>query len=198
MPEFSPGLEGVVAAETEISEVDGQGGRLIYRGGYLIQDLAATCTYEEGAYLLLQGKLPDRDELDDFKTKLGAGRRLTEPARKTLEAAPPDTDPMDVLKAVFSAQSYSPKLTKPNLDEAIRHTAVFPTIVGGFYRRHKGEQIVEPKPELGHAANLLYMMEGHEPEPDKARWLDQYLLLLADHGLNASTFTTFGWFISTR
>src|ERR687885_253223 len=98
MAEFSPGLEGVVAAETEISEVDGQGGRLILRGGYPLQDPAAPPSHEEIAYLLLHGKLPDRDELERFRNALEQGRQLTEPARKTLDAAPVDTDPMDVLK----------------------------------------------------------------------------------------------------
>ena len=190
MPAFSPGLEGVVAAETEISEVDGQNGRLIYRGGYLIQDLAATCTFEEVAYLLWHGKLPDRAELEELKRQLAGLRSLNPAARATLEAAPRDADPMDVLRTVLSAEAERQQLTKPNLEEAIEYTAVLPTVTAGFYRLKQGQQPIEPKAELGHTANFLYMMFGEEPSPDRAHWIDQYLLLLADHGLNASTFTT--------
>ena len=190
MPEFSPGLEGVVAAETEISEVDGQNGRLIYRGGYLIQDLAATCTFEEVAFLLWNGKLPDRAELEQLKRDLAEQRALSEAGRATMEAAPTDSDPMDVLRTVLSAEAQKPALTKPNLQEAMQYTALLPTITAGFYRLQKGEEPVDPDPGLGHAANLLYMMLGEKPSSDRAHWIDQYLLLLADHGLNASTFTT--------
>jgi citrate synthase len=190
MPEFSPGLEGVVAAETEISEVDGQNGRLIYRGGYLIQDLAATCTFEEVAYLLWNGKLPDRAELEELKRPLAQQRPLSEAARTAVKAAPRDSDPMDVLRTGLSAESEKPNLSKPSLEEAVHYTAVLPTITASFYRLSRGEQPVEPRPDLGHAANLLYMMFGKEPDANHAHWIDQYLLLLADHGLNASTFAT--------
>src|SRR5207302_11505550 len=88
--------------------------RSIYRGGYLIQDLAATCTFEEVAYLLWNGRLPDRAELDDLKRKLAGERRLTEAGQATLEAAPRDADPMDVLRTVLSAQAQKPTLTKPS------------------------------------------------------------------------------------
>jgi citrate synthase len=190
VPQFSPGLEGVVAAETEISEVDGQNGRLIYRGGYLIQDLAATCSFEEIAFLLWNGKLPDRVELDDLKRRLAEQRPLGDAARAAVEEAPRDSDPMDVLRTGLSAEAERPTITKPTLEEAIRYTAVLPTITASFYRLSQGERPVEPNPKLGHAANFLYMMFGEEPTPDRAHWIDQYLLLLADHGLNASTFAT--------
>jgi citrate synthase len=190
MPEFSPGLEGVVAAETEISEVDGQNGRLIYRGGYLIQDLAASCGFEEVAYLLWNGKLPDRAELEGLKRQLAAQRSLSEAGRAAVEAAPRDSDPMDVLRTALSAEAEKPNLTKPSLEEAIRYTAVLPTITAAFHRRQSGQGPVEPRADLGHAANFLYMMFGKEPDEKRAHWIDQYLLLLADHGLNASTFAT--------
>src|SRR2546430_408865 len=79
-------------------------------------------------------------------------------------------------------------ITKPTLDEAIALTAIFPTIVGATWRRRQGGDVVEPRDDLGHAGNLLWTMEGKEPDPERARWVDAYLLLLADHGLNASTF----------
>ncbi len=188
MTEFSPGLEGVVAAETSVSEVDGANGRLIYRGGYLIEDLVPVVSYEEVAYLLWHGELPNESELDALRKQMASARNLNKSARGTLTALDPATDPMDVLRTVVSAQGATKSLTKPTLDEAVALTAVFPTIVGAAWRRRQGEDIVEPRDDLGHAANLLWMMDGKEPSAEMAHWVDTYLVLLADHGLNASTF----------
>ena len=188
MAEFSPGLEGVVAAETAVSEVDGANGRLIYRGGYLIEDIVPVASYEETAYLLWHGELPNEMELDALRQQMAAGRKLNQSARGTLMAIDAAIDPMDVLRTVVSAQGATRALTKPSLDEAVAMTAVFPTIVGAAHRRRHGKDPVEPRDDLGHAANLLWMMEGAEPDSAKAHLVDTYLVLLADHGLNASTF----------
>jgi citrate synthase len=187
--EFSPGLEGVVAAQTAISEVDGANGRLIYRGGYLIEDLAPVVSFEETSYLLWRGELPDKQQLAALRKQMAAARRLKETARGTLSSLDPDTDAMDMLRTVMSAQGASSSPTKPSVDEAMALTAVTPTIVAGAYRRRQRKDPIEPRDELGHAANLLWMMEGKEPAKERVRWLDTYLILLADHGLNASTFT---------
>src|SRR5438876_5331454 len=104
VPEFSPGLEGVVAAETEISEVDGANGRLIYRGGYLIEDLAPVVTFEEAAYLLWHGELPTKAQLVALKHQMAVARRLTKHARGALESSESETNPMDILRTVVSAQ----------------------------------------------------------------------------------------------
>src|SRR5437762_7418585 len=186
--EFSPGLEGVVAAETAVSEVDGAGGRLIYRGGYLIEDLVPVASYEETAYLLWHGELPNESELKALHDQMAAARNLNQSAQGSLTALDPATDPMDVLRTAVSAQGASKTLAKPSLDEAIALTAIFPTIVGATARRRQGREPVQPRANLGHAANLLWMVEGKEPDPDKVRLVDTYLVLLADHGLNASTF----------
>ena len=188
VPEFSPGLEGVVAAQTAISEVDGANGRLIYRGGYLIEDLAPVVTYEEAAYLLWHGALPSQAQLDEQRQVMATARHLNKAAHGALLAMDPATEPMDVLRTVVSAQGASKSFTKPSLDEAIALTAIFPTIVGATYRRRQGKEIEEPRADLSHAANLLWMMDGKDPDPERVRWLDSYLVLLADHGLNASTF----------
>jgi citrate synthase len=188
MAEFSPGLEGVVAAETAVSEVDGANGRLIYRGGYLIEDIAPVASFEEVAYLLWHGELPNEKELDELHQRMGTARSLNKSAAGALMAMDASIDPMDVLRTVVSAQGATKSLTKPSLEEAIALTTVFPTIVGASYRRRQGKDPVEPRKDLGHAANLLWMMEGKEPDPQKVRWVDAYLVLLADHGLNASTF----------
>ena len=188
MAEFSPGLEGVVAAETAVSEVDGANGRLIYRGGYLIEDLVPVTSYEEVAYLLWHGELPNEKELAALHQQMAAARRLKDSARKTLAAMDPAIDPMDVLRTVVSAQGASQTLTKPTLDEAVSLAAVFPTVAGAIQRRRQGKEPVEPRPDLGHAANLLWCLEGKEPDAQRVHWVDTYLVLLADHGLNASTF----------
>jgi citrate synthase len=187
--EYSPGLEGVVAAQTAISEVDGENGRLIYRGGYLIEDLAPVVTYEEAAYLLWHGELPSKSQLDALRQEMVRARTLKDSARKVMESLEPDLDPMDVLRTVISAQDASKTLNKPSVEEAVALTAVMPTIVAGAYRRRQKRDLIEPRAELGHAANLLWMMEGKEPATERIHWLDSYLVLLADHGLNASTFT---------
>ena len=179
----------MVAAQTAVSEVDGAGGRLIYRGGYLIEDLAPAAGFEETAYLLWNGELPSRSELDDLRRLMNAARPLNAPARAALAGMDPATDPMDTLRTVLSAQGATKSLAKPSLDEAIALTAVVPTIVASAWRRRQKKDLVEPRPELSHAANLIWMMEAQEPATERVHWLDQYLVLLADHGLNASTFT---------
>jgi citrate synthase len=186
--EFSPGLEGVVAAQTAISEVDGANGRLIYRGGYLIEDLALVVTYEEVAHLLWHGELPNKAELDALHKQMAAARPLNKSARGVLMAIDPQTEPMDVLRTVVSAQAAAKSATKPTLEEAVALTAVFPTIVAAAYRRRRAQEVLEPRKDLSHAANLLWMMEGKEPTAERVGWVDAYLVMLADHGLNASTF----------
>lgn len=185
---FTPGLEGVVAAQTEISEVDGQNGRLIYRGGYLIHELADR-PVEEVAYLLWNGELPTADELADLKSKLRANRALNDQARAALAGLRSDVDAMDALRTVLSAHGAAPDCPKPDLEGAIAITAVTPSVVAGYYRHQRGEPPVEPRGDLDEAANFLYMMSGEEPDPRRTHYLETYLVLLADHGLNASTFT---------
>src|SRR6202022_4787108 len=110
---------------------------------------------------------------------MSKARRLNAAARGSLMAMDPATDPMDVLRTVISAQGASKALVKPTLDEAIMLTAVTPTVVAAAYRRRLGKEIVEPRDDLGHAANLLYMMEAKEPPADKVSWGETYLVLLA-------------------
>ena len=187
MGEFSPGLEGVLAARTEISMVDGKNGRLVYRG-YTISDLYENCGFEEVAHLLWFGELPDPEQLADLKRRLVARRELNEPARKALAALPRETDPMDVLRTVISAQGAAPSLQKPDVEQAIAATAVMATALAAAYRHRQGQEPIAPRADLDHAANCIYMLEGQE-DARRAKYLDSYLVLLADHGMNASTFT---------
>src|SRR5260221_3713391 len=186
--EYVPGLEGIIAARTEISLVDGANGRLVYRG-YVIADLAEEMSFEEVAYLLWNGSLPKRAELDALAREMAASRALTGPAMATLEALPQDTDPMDVLRSVVSVQGVEHKLQKPTIPLAIHATASFPTILASFHRRSLGLEPVKPRADLAQAANYLYMLNGIESPPELVRALNTYLVLLADHGMNASTFT---------
>src|SRR6195256_6362620 len=172
--EFSPGLEGVVAAETAVSEVDGANGRLIYRGGYLIEDLSPVVSFEEVAYLLWNGELPNQTQLDALCKQMSAARKLNESARGSLMSMDPQTDVMDTLRTVVSAQGATKALIKPTLEEAIALTAVFPTIVAAAYRRRQGKEVLEPRSDLAHAANLLWMLEGQDPRPERVSLLESY------------------------
>src|SRR6266852_6232485 len=186
--EYVPGLEGIVAAQTSISLVDGANGRLVYRG-YVIADLAEEMSFEEVAHLLWYGKLPTRAELDALTLELAGSRALTPAASATLNALPKDTDPMDVLRSVVSVQGVEHRLEKPTIPLAIHATASFPTILAAYHRIQQGLDPVRPRADLAHAANYLYMLNGTESPPELVRALNTYLMLLADHGMNASTFT---------
>jgi citrate synthase len=161
---YVPGLEGIVAAQTEISMVDGANGRLVYRG-YVIADLAESMSFEEVAHLLWHGRLPTRVELDALTVELARHRALTAAARATLNALPTDTDPMDVLRSVVSVQGVEHRIEKPTIPLAMHATASFPTILAEFHRRQQGLDPVEPRADLGHAANYLYMLSGKESSP---------------------------------
>jgi citrate synthase len=185
---YVPGLEGIVAAQTKISMVDGANGRLVYQG-YVIADLAEQMSFEEVAFLLWNGRLPTHAELDALTIELAGYRALTQAATITLDALPTDTDPMDVLRSVVSVQGVEHKLEKPSIPLAIHATASFPTILAMFHRRQLALEPVKPRADLGHAANYLYMLNGKESSPELVHALNTYLVLLADHGMNASTFT---------
>ncbi|TMC38018.1 MAG: citrate/2-methylcitrate synthase [Chloroflexi bacterium] len=185
---YVPGLEGIIGAQTAISMVDGANGRLVYQG-YVIADLAQQMSFEEVAYLLWKGQLPTKAQLDGLALELAASRTLTQAATIALDALPADTDPMDVLRSVVSIQGVEHRLSQPTVPLAIHAAASFPTILAMFYRRQLGLEPVTPRRDLGHAANYLYMMNGKEAGPEVVRALNTYLVLLADHGMNASTFT---------
>jgi len=185
---YVPGLEGIIGAQTAISMVDGANGRLVYQG-YVIADLAEQMSFEEVAFLLWEGDLPNHTELDGLTSELAANRDLTRAATTALDALPEDTDPMDGLRSIVSVQGVEHRLAKPTRPLAVHATASFPTILATFHRRRQGLEAVKPRPDLGHAANYLYMMNGKESSPAIVRALNTYLVLLADHGMNASTFT---------
>ncbi|HUP02115.1 MAG TPA: citrate synthase [Gemmatimonadota bacterium] len=192
-PVPAAGLEGVVVAESEISYVDGQAGRLVYRG-YSIEDLAEHSTFEETSALLLDGELPDQRGLDDFVERLSAERGLEPAVVELLRAYPREAEPMAVLRTAVSslglidpdAGDNAPSATRR---KAIRLIARFPTIMAAFDRLRNGKEPVAPREDLSHAGNFLYMLSGAEPDPEDARVLDVCLILHAEHGMNASTFS---------
>jgi citrate synthase len=191
-PKPSGGLEGVVAAKSEICFIDGSAGKLIYRG-YDIADLVENASFEEVAFLLWDGKLPNRAELATLKKQLGESAALPEHVMTILRGLPKQTQTMDALRTAASALG----ATDPDLEsnepaanrrKAIRLTAQFPTIVTAFHRLRNGEQPVAPDPGLSIAANFLYMMNGKRPHDTLTRVMDAALVLHAEHGMNASTF----------
>lgn len=182
------GLEGIVAATTAISKVDGTAGRLIYRG-YDIHDLARTCTFEEVAHLLWFDKLPTQQELSDLHAKFVAEREVPEYVYQVIRGLPVETNPMDALRTATSAWGALNIQDKPTLDQAIAITARLPLFMAAFHRHRQGKEILESRAELGHAANYLYLLTGELPKDEHVRGLNSYLVLLADHGMNASTFT---------
>jgi citrate synthase len=182
------GLEGIVAATTSISKVEGTTGRLIYRG-YNIHDLARNATFEEIIYLLWFEKLPNQAEVAQLHSQLAAQRSIPEPVMDIIRLLPKTTDPMDVLRTVVSAWGALSASGTPTQDQAIALTARFPAFLAAFQRLRNGKEPLESRPELGHAANYLYLLTGEEPKEEHVQGLNSYLILLADHGMNASTFT---------
>ncbi len=182
------GLEGIVAATTALSKVEGTAGRLIYRG-YNIHDLARTTTFEEVMHLLWFGHLPNRAELSDLQARLVAERTLPTAVLNILRELPPTAEPMDALRTAVSAWGATSVKGKPTIDQAIGVTARFPLFLAAFHRLRNGLDPLASQSELRHAANYLYLLTEQKPEEQHVRALDAYLVLLADHGMNASTFT---------
>jgi len=193
--ELKRGLEGVLVAESDLSYVDGEVGRLVYRGDD-IEDLARGASYEEVLYLLWHGSLPTVDELDAFAADLAAEREVDDDVIETVRAlADAGERPMAALRTATSMLSaYDPDAegaddSEATLRQGRRITAKIPTVLAAFERVRQGKEPVAPDPELSHAGNFLYMLTGTEPDAVSEETFDMALTLHADHGLNASTFT---------
>ncbi len=186
------GLEGVVAAETAISDIDGKKGILSYVG-YDIHDLGPNGTFEETIYLLHHLELPNPSQLDELKQQLGSEREPNEFVMKLLPYLADTSAPMSMLRTAVSASSAQDPdgwdvSEEANYRKAIRLCAVLPTMVAYYDRMRRGEELVHPDPNLSQAANFLYMLKGNKPDDDAARIFDICLILHADHTMNASTF----------
>jgi citrate synthase len=182
------GLEGVIAATTALSKIDGITGRLVYRG-YNIHDLARMATFEEIAYLLWYGHLPNRQELNELQAKFVAERSIPAAVMQVLHILPAEAEPLDALRTMVSAWGAMTIKGKSTIEQAAALAARFPVFLAAFNRLRHGQPPLESKPELGHAANYLYLLTGQVPSEEHVRALNSYLVLLADHGMNASTFT---------
>lgn len=185
------GLKGVVLDETRIALIDGEEGKLVYRG-YNIHDLAQKVTFEETSYLLLYGALPTRVQLADFERQLKAGRAIPQAVVEIIERLTA-AHPMDTLRTAVSAvvaldESSNEAKIEVALPVGIRLISQVATIVATMHRLRSGLDPVAPRDDLSHAANFLYMMFGKEPDPADARIIDLDLVLHAEHSSNASTF----------
>ncbi|OHD72368.1 MAG: hypothetical protein A2W19_13550 [Spirochaetes bacterium RBG_16_49_21] len=192
-PTFSKGLEGVVAASSDICNIDGNAGKLYYRG-YSIEDLARHSSFEEVTFLLLNEHLPTKTELEDFQGKMRKSRALNPEIREMIRNFPAEGKPMELLQAVISYLS-------GYVEHKIQHSAFcdcritlhqvvqLASVVATYQRLKEGKEYVEPDPTLSHGGNFLYMMRGKKPEDYEDRIMDVCLLLHAEHGFNASTFT---------
>lgn len=188
---FVAGLEDVVAVRTCLSGVDGGAGKLVV-GGFAVEELAGNASFEETVYLLWNGELPDTGELAAFREALAARRRLPQAVLDLLRSAASEKAPeMDALRMAVGTVG----LGEPNgasgdefYEDALSLVARFPIIVAAYRRLREGKEPLEPRMELGHAANYLYLLSGEEPGEEAVRALETYLNTVVDHGMNASTF----------
>jgi len=193
-PILNTGLRGVVIAQSRICDVDGANGRLIYRG-YLIQDLAKRASFEETAYLLLYEKLPDKSELEQFRSQIRAQQGLPDAVIAAMKTMPPNAMPMDVLQSVVPMLAQNDEdvrernqTKEASLRMATKLIAKISAIVAYWHRIRNNLEPVRPLPDLDHAANFLYMLTGKVPDEQVARFLDVALVCHAEHSFNASTF----------
>ncbi len=192
-PILNTGLRGFKVATTRISDVDGTAGRLIYRG-FLVQDLSEKVSFEEVVYILLYERLPQKTELEKFKKQLAAERQIPPAVIAALETRPKDALSMDILQAAVALLAHHDPDTREYSPEAalrmgIKLIAKFPTIVAAWDRIRNNKKPLDPDPELGHAANFLYMLNGTIPDNELTGFFDTCLVLHAEHSFNASTFS---------
>lgn len=193
-PNYSPGLEGVIGGITTISEIISETSTLVYRG-YNVHDLASQGSFEETAYLLVYGKLPNASELSAFKKVLAEEREVPEAVYLALKQLPKTAHPMDIAKVGYAVYApFDPDYSAPatdheaNMRKAIRIVAKGSTIVGNGHRIRMGLEPLKPNPSHTIAQNFLYLVNGTEPDAKTAHVLDSSLTLYAEHGFNASTF----------
>ncbi len=191
---YSPGLEGVVAGISTISDIDSDRSSLQYRG-YDVHDLAEKGSFEQTAYLLIHGSLPSQSDLAEFKKTLAAEYQVPDAVYTALKALPKTTHPMDAIRTAYSVLApFDPDYTVPSTDgaanirKAVRIVAKAAAMVGNGHRIRQGQEPMAPRADLGIAANFLYLINGTEPDEKTALTMDASLTLYAEHGFNASTF----------
>lgn len=198
MNEYVPGLEGVPATKSNISFIDGEKGLLAYRG-YPIEVLTKHSTFEETALLLLDGQLPKAHDLEEFDRQMRKNRRVKFRIRELMRQLPPTGHPMDMLQSMVACLGMfypgSDCLTGDTCDDlnyvhnmSVKIVARMPTMIAMWEHIHNGYDPIEPRTDLTHAENFLWMLTGAEPDQEMARILDVCLILHAEHTINASTF----------
>jgi citrate synthase len=190
---YAKGLEGVIAAESKICKIDGEQGKLFYMG-YSIEDLAQHSTYEEVTYLLLYGELPTQSQLDSFTARMRDARPLKPEIIQMIKDFPRDSHPMELLQSVIAYLSgyIDHKIEHSatcNCRQTLHQVAQLATVLAAYYRIKNGKEYVEPRKDLSHGANFLYMLHGKEPDELEGDIMDKCLTLHAEHSFNASTFT---------
>lgn len=193
-PHINKGLEGIVAFTTKKSFIDGQKGELIF-AGYDIDTLAENASFEEVCFLLWNDRLPNQEELDELNQKLQNNRELPEPVLNYIQSTPKTAEPMAVLRTAVSMLSDFHDVDADTdkefrINKAITITAKIPTIIAAFDRSRNGKEIVAPLDDKSTAFNFLYMINGEEPGEQAEKTMDLCLILHAEHGMNASTFTS--------
>ena len=191
--EIKKGLLGIVVDETTISQVMPEINSLTYRG-YAVQDLCEVCSFEEVAYLILNGDLPNSIQLNKFKKEEKANRNITINLREIIKHMPKKAHPMDVSRTVVSVMGLEDKETSDNSPEAnmrkaMRIFAKTPTAIAAFFRVRKGKKIIKPKKDLSFSENFFYMCFGKVPQKEIVKAFDISLILYAEHSFNVSTFT---------
>ena len=190
---FSKGLEGVVADQSAICDIDGENGRLYYRG-YSIEDLADKVSFEEVTYLLLYDDLPNAAELAELSAKMRASRKLSPEVLQMVRSFPRKAHPMELLQSAVSylsgyVQHRIAHSATCNCRDTLHQVSQLASVAAAWKRFQDGKEYVEPRLDLSHGANFLYMMNGKEPSEYEGKVMDTALVLHAEHGFNASTFT---------
>ena len=191
--EIPAGLADVPVAKSAISSIDGKRALLSYRG-IPVETLAKESSFEETAWLLLHGQLPTQRQLADFHHQLRQRRKVHYRLIEAIKNFPPSGHPMDALQSAVAALGmYYPARDvtdmATNWEASLRLIAAMPTVVAAFARLRKGDKTIDPHPDLDHAGNFYYMLFGREPSPSVRKVIDACLILHAEHGFNASTFT---------
>ena len=191
--EVKKGLLGIVVDETTISQVMPEINSLTYRG-YTVQELCDKCSFEEVAYLVLNGELPNKKQLKRFEREEKANRKLSKQILDDISKMPKKAHPMDVIRTAVSLMALEDKETKDNspkanMRKAMRIFSQAPTAVAAFFRVRKGKMIIRPNNKLSFAENFLNMMFGKVPNKEIVRAFEISLILYAEHSFNVSTFT---------
>jgi citrate synthase len=182
------GLENIAVGTTRLSLVEGEKGELVFRG-YEIEQLAGRTTFEQIAYLLWHGRKPSEREANALREEMAERRSLDASTLNILRALALNTEPMDALRTGASAIGAGSPGTNIDFEHALALTARTATVIAVFHRLRKGLDLIPPRADLDHAGNYLFMVTGKEPTPAERAMMNAYLVLLADHGMNASTFT---------